>query len=180
MKMLVHTCCGPCLIHPSTSLRAGGFDITSLAYNPNIHPYTEYLVRLDTLERFCADEEIPLLQTDYDFYSYFQAVSFKEEKRCEICYSLRLNKAARIAKERAFPSFTTTLLVSPYQDHELVKKVGEQAGRGNGVLFYYDDFRSGYREALAQARRRDMYRQKYCGCIFSEQERLAKRKVTTP
>jgi predicted adenine nucleotide alpha hydrolase (AANH) superfamily ATPase len=177
MKILVHTCCGPCLIYPAARLKEGGFEIASFAYNPNIHPYSEYLERMQTLARFCAANDIHLTEGDYDFHDYLKRVSLSDEDRCGLCYEMRLDKAAKTAVEMGFSSFTTTLLVSPHQKHALIKEKGEKAGLKHGILFYYDDFRQGYQQAVARSKELDMYRQKYCGCIYSEHERYGSKKI---
>ncbi len=141
-----------------------------MVYNPNIHPYREYLTRMDTLEFFCKKEDIPTVKIEPDYYSYFRKISVSEKSRCEECYMLRLGKTAQIASELDFPSFTTTLLVSPYQKHDKIKEVGLIMGEKHGVLFHYDDYREGYYNAVDISRKLGMYRQKYCGCIFSEKE----------
>ncbi len=177
MKILVHTCCGPCLIYPVTRLKQNGFEIESFAYNPNIHPYSEYLERMDTLSRYCKENDIGLTEGDYDFHDYLKRVSLGEEDRCSLCYEMRLDKAAQVAADRGFASFTTTLLVSPHQKHEMIKQKGEKAGLKHGIIFYYDDFRPGYQYAVTRSKEMNMYRQKYCGCIYSEHERYGSKKL---
>ncbi len=173
MKVLVHTCCGPCLIYPLKRLRDEGHEVISFSYNPNIHPYTEYLKRMDSLERYCQFEKVPLLVAEYDFYDYFHnVITFREKERCEICYHLRLDQAAKKAREEGAGSFTTTLLVSPHQKHDVIRSVGEEIASKHGVPFLYQDFREGYWETIGISKMLGLYRQKYCGCVFSEHERL--------
>lgn len=173
MKVLVHTCCGPCLTHPLKVLREQGHEVESYFYNPNIHPYSEYLKRLDSLKSLTSQEKVPLKEGEYDFYRYFHEVLLREN-RCHGCYRIRLGAAAREAKEKGFDAFTTTLLVSPHQGHEVIKQIGESVARAHGVKFLYQDFRSGYSETIERSKELGLYRQKYCGCLYSEKEREQK------
>ncbi|MGE5542674.1 MAG: epoxyqueuosine reductase QueH [Bacillota bacterium] len=174
MRVLLHTCCGPCSCYPVRSLRREGHDLTALFYNPNIHPYREFERRLDTLRQFAEGEGLEVIvRDDFDIHSYLRGALEAPTKRdqCRLCYAPRLGEAAREARERGFDAFSTTLLVSPYQDHESVRDAGEAAAAGHGVGFLYRDFRPGWRETMEAARLKGLYRQGYCGCIFSEAER---------
>lgn len=177
MRVLIHTCCGPCLIYPLKKLRDDGHEVVSFSYNPNIHPYTEYLTRMDSLERYCHFEKVPLLVGEYNFYDYFHHVTFREKERCEICYRLRLEQTARKARGEGFDSFTTTLLVSPHQKHEMIRKIGEEIAEQHNMPFLYLDFREGYWETIGISKMLGLYRQKYCGCVYSEHERFQKIKA---
>ena len=112
---------------------------------------------------------------EYDIEEFFRRVAFRERERCTACYHLRLEKTARAASKRGFDAFTTSLLVSPYQKHELIRDIGRSVGAEHEIEFYYEDFRPGWPETRAMSREMDLYRQKYCGCIFSERERFADR-----
>lgn len=171
MKILLHTCCAPCLIYPLELLKLKGFQVSGLFYNPNIHPLAEYNNRKKAIEDLKSGIEV--IYGEYLPYEFFRAVNLKEEApaRCAICWRMRLKKTAHVAKEKGYPSFTTTLLVSPYQDHELLKKIGSEVGIEEGVEFYYADFRPGFRKAHDQAKANGVYCQKYCGCIYSEIDR---------
>lgn len=172
MKMLLHTCCGPCSIHPVDYLKEKGMEIQGYYHNPNIHPYTEYVKRRDTLLEYMASMGISVIyEEDYLLEEFIRKVVHRESERCRECYVMRLEQTAKAAKEGGFDSFTTTLLVSPYQKHELIHEIGVACGQKYGVPFYYADFRPGYREATARSRELGMYRQKYCGCIYSEKDR---------
>lgn len=171
-KILVHTCCGPCFIYPYEKLKGEGFEVFSFFYNPNIHPYGEYLKRLTTWKGFVSEFQIPYENSNYEPKVYFQAVNFLEKERCLQCYRLRLEKAAKKAKEMKFDYFTTTLLVSLYQKHGEVRKIGKSLGELYGVPFFYEDFREGYYQGVEKSRRLSMYRQWYCGCLYSEIERM--------
>jgi len=172
MKILLHTCCGPCTIYPLKKLREDGHEVQGYFYNPNIHPFTEWRQRKETLLQYAGENSFKVIVDDnYDLEGYLRGVVHRESVRCMYCYSMRLSKAARIAKHGKFDAFTTTLLVSPYQKHDLIKDVGQAIGIEVGIPFYYQDFRPGYREATNVSRELGMYRQQYCGCIYSEKER---------
>ncbi len=173
MKLLVHTCCGPCLVFPADKLCEQGHNITTFYYNPNIHPYSEYARRREAWLAYCDGVGIPTLEEIYDYQNHLRQVVFHEDDRCALCYRMRLNKTAEAAAARGFDGFTTTLLVSPYQKHEEVKTAGEEAAGKYGVAFLYQDFRDGYREGRRKARDLGLYSQKYCGCVYSEEERFA-------
>ncbi len=177
MKILLHTCCSNCAIYPIEVLTNKGFEITLYWYNPNIHPYTEYRARMDSLKKL---EQLWSLKVIYDdnykeFYKFLRAVAGKEKERCEICYRIRLERTAQKARESGIENFTTTLLVSPYQKFDKIIKVGNESGKEFGINFIAEDFRDGFRKAMKTALELELYRQKYCGCIYSEAERYLKR-----
>jgi predicted adenine nucleotide alpha hydrolase (AANH) superfamily ATPase len=181
MNLFLHICCGPCATHPAQSLRAAGHNIHGFFYNPNIHPLAEFRLRLESVERMTGHMDIPAdVHEEYDIEEFFRRVAYRERDRCAACYHLRLAKTARAASDRGFDAFTTSLLVSPYQKHELIRDIGRQVGADNKIEFYYEDFRPGWPETRAMAREMDLYRQKYCGCIFSERERFAARDRKKP
>jgi predicted adenine nucleotide alpha hydrolase (AANH) superfamily ATPase len=152
-----------------------GFEVTLLWYNPNIQPYSEHQRRLDTLQDFAKHFDLPLIIPEgYDIISYFRSVVGHERERCGDCFRLRLSTAAVVARMRGFEAFTTTLLISPYQKHELLKQTGEEIAKKEGVEFLYEDLRSGYNESRSLSQNLKLYRQKYCGCVYSEWERFAK------
>ena len=176
MKVLLHLCCGPCLIYPFRKLRDQGLEVSGFFYNPNIHPISEYNKRKDAVELIAKDSGISVFYEEYNPAEFFQAVNEKEEfpARCSICWALRLKRTAEEAKDKGFDAFTTTLLVSPYQNQELLKSLGEKISRDSGVKFYYEDFRPGFRQAHDEAKTKGIYCQKYCGCLYSEIERCRK------
>jgi len=174
-KILLHTCCGPCATYTVKRLRDQGFEATGFWYNPNVHPFTEHRNRLEAMRTLARAFELPLIVSEgYDMIDYFRAVVGHEGERCGDCFRLRLSKTAAVAKEKGLDAFTTTLLISPYQKHELLREVGEKVGKELGVEFYYEDFRPGFRESHRMSRELDLYHQKYCGCIYSEWERYGK------
>ena len=182
MKMLLHCCCAPCAVSCVKSFRDENIEPDLFWYNPNIHLYTEYRARRDSLVEFCGREKLKLELLDEYGLRFFLGEVFPmpEEQagegrpgRCEICYRIRLEKTASFAAEKGYRSFTTSLLISPYQDHEAVRRIGEEAAAKYGVDFFYRDFRPLFRDGQARARAMGLYIQKYCGCIFSEEERYS-------
>ena len=173
-KLLVHTCCAPCLIAPLADLQKE-WQVTLLWYNPNIHPYTEYIKRRDTLKEFAEKHDLPAIwQDEYDLEIYLNATGHKSTERCQSCYEMRMLRTAQIAMGKEFDAFTTTLLYSKYQKHEQVKETGERLAKQFGVDFYYQDWRSLWQEGIDLSKAENLYRQSYCGCIFSEKERYWK------
>ena len=171
-KLLVHTCCAPCFVAPYKHLKEQGFDIHAFWYNHNIHPYTEYQKRLETLVQFTEKENIPLiLKDEYNLEKFLRDSSYREGDRCRSCYYERLKYAAIIARKGKFDFFTTTLLYSKFQKHNLIKEIGIALGKEYGVEFYYEDFRDYWKEGIERSKELEMYRQQYCGCIYSEKER---------
>jgi len=168
MRVLVHVCCAPCSILFLDRLEGEGFSPRAFWYNPNIHPFTEYKRRMEEVLKIFPDAIVD----DYEFIEYLRRVAGREERRCEICYDMRLSRTAEVARRENFPLFTTTLLISPYQNLELIKAKGEDAGRRFGVEFLFRDMRDIFRESHRLAREKGIYLQKYCGCIYSEYERF--------
>jgi len=174
MRTLVHICCAPCFTYPHKRLIEQGHEVTGFFYNPNIHPYLEYKNRMESVERYSEIKGLRVIyKNDYDIESYLRG-ALNAKDRCEFCYTCRLTETARTAGLLGFDAFTTTLLISPYQKHELLADVGEKIADQHNVEFYYEDFRIGYRESRRTARELQLYMQKYCGCIFSEKERYMK------
>jgi hypothetical protein len=173
-NILLHVCCAPCLIYPLEALESKGFKVSGFFYNPNIHPFSEYTNRKQALA--VLREDIEVLFPEYKPEEFFQAVNLKETNpgRCLICWELRLRKTAKVGKESGCTHFTTTLLVSPYQDQEALKDIGSNIAKEEGINFYYEDFRPGFRKAHDAAKAKGIYCQKYCGCIYSEMERYKK------
>lgn len=173
MKILLHICCGPCTIYPLRILREMDRDVTGYFFNPNIHPYLEYKRREETLTAYAGEKGLPVLWAeDYAMETFFRFVAGREEDRCRICYTLRLRETARAAKEGGFAGFTTTLLYSKFQKHDIIREVGERLGQEGNIPFHYLDFREGWQEGVRLSRELGMYRQPYCGCIYSEKERF--------
>jgi len=174
MRLLLHICCGPCALYPIKQLTGSRFkDVTGFYYNPNIHPPSEYKRRMGALRHAGERLGLEIIFPPYKMEEYFREISSKEDSpdRCRLCWGLRLLQSADFARENGFDAFTTTLLISPYQNQELVNEIAEDNAREKGIDFYYEDFRKGFRESQEEAKGSGMYRQRYCGCVFSELER---------
>lgn len=168
-KLLLHICCGPCSLYCVDDLRAAYPEaaVTGLFANPNIHPYEEFERRTESTRAACAYKGIPVFfLPDFD-QAKWEAYGREDPERCRMCYTVRAELTARYAKEHGFDAFTSTLFVSPYQNHELLRTVCEQAAEKYGVPFLYRDFHPGFRQGQREAREIGLYRQKYCGCIRS-------------
>lgn len=176
MKLLMHMCCGPCAVYPYDALK-DEYEITGLFYNPNIHPYTEYKKRMDTALEFSESSGFKTIVIDeYKLDEFLRNAAFRENQRCMMCYADRLERAASVARKGGFDAFTSTLLVSPFQKHDLIKQIGEEAGQKYGVEFLYRDFRPGFKEGVEKSKAMGLYRQPYCGCIYSERDRYLPKK----
>lgn len=172
MKILLHICCGPCAIYPVETLRAQGFEVLGYFDNPNIHPYQEYLRRVEALRVFAAQAGLPVLwRPEYDPEEFFRLVAYREQERCRFCYYLRLSRTAARARREGISRFSTTLLYSRYQPRELIGEIARQAAAEAGVEFLFEDFRPGWAEGVAKSKALGLYRQPYCGCLFSERDR---------
>ena len=138
-------------------------------YNPNIHPFAEYRLRMQSAEDLAGDMQAGFICPDYLPQDFFRVVcgSEAQKKRCLVCWDLRMGQTAEFARSNGFDYFSTTLLVSPYQDQEALKKIGVDVAAKTGVKFYDEDFRPGFRQAHEHARAKGIYCQKYCGCIYS-------------
>ena len=181
MKTLLHICCAPCANQCIDVLRTDGFDVTGFWYNPNIHPFTEYRSRRNCLREYAQTIGLPLLERDeYALRPFVRAVADDIAGRCVKCYEMRLLAAAQQAAAGGFDSFTSSLFISPYQNHELMREVAERAAAEHGVRFLYRDFRPYFRAGQERARALGMYIQKYCGCVFSEEERYLKKNKISP
>ena len=177
-SILIHACCGPCSTYVVRYLQEQDFDVTLYWYNPNIHPYREHQRRLEAIQQYSQITGVPLIvQEGYDMIQYFRDVVGHESERCADCYRLRLMKTAEIAHCNGIDAFTTTLLISPYQDHELINKKGEEAGQAWDVTFHFEDYSPGFRESHRISRELGLYHQGYCGCVYSEWERYGKVKI---
>ncbi len=172
MKILLHICCAPCAIYPVKILRSQGMDVMGFFYRNNIHPYTECLKREEALQDYASSIDLKVIyQEGYDLEGFIQSVVFRESDRCFFCYHDRLRCTALVAKRGKFDYFTSTLLYSKFQKHDMINSIGESAGKKTGIPFYYTDFRTGWKEGIEESKRLGMYRQQYCGCIYSEKER---------
>jgi len=172
VRLLLHACCAPCAIYPVETLRQDGIAVMGFFYRHNIHPYTECLKRQETLAAYAESIDLKVIfQDGYDLEGFLQQAVFRESRRCEICYHDRLKTTALVARNGKFDSFSSSLLYSRFQNHEMIRAIGESVGKTVGIPFYYRDFRSGWKYGIETSKRLGMYRQQYCGCIYSEKER---------
>ena len=172
MKLLLHTCCAPCSVYCIQKLRKDNIEPVIYWYNPNIHPYMEYKARRDTLKEYTKSIGVEaIFEENYGLREFCKNVINDIDNRCQYCYRTRLEKTVQYAKENGYDAFCTTLLISPYQNHEKLKQTGEELEKEYGIHFYYQDFREGFRQGQNEARELGLYMQKYCGCIFSEEIR---------
>ena len=179
-KLLLHSCCGPCSSYVITYL-TNYFDITVLYYNPNISPYEEYIkrkneqIKIIELLNSKSKNNIDIMDCDYDNNLYEEKIKGLEMepergKRCEVCYKLRIEKTANIAKDNNYDYFCTTLSVSPYKNANLINKIGEEMEQKYKIKWLYSDFKKkdGYKKSIMLSQKYNLYRQNYCGCIYSK------------
>lgn len=177
MKLLMHTCCAPCSVYCIDTLRKEGIEPTLLWYNPNIHPYTEYVLRRDCLKEYSKKIGVnAIFEDEYGLEPFCKEVINDVKTRCiKYCYPIRLCHTFEYAKEHGYDTVTTTLLYSIYQKHDYIKHLMEKYSEEYGIKFLYKDFRVGYWEGHQKAHELGLYMQKYCGCIFSEEMRYYNR-----
>lgn len=174
MKLLLHICCAPCVCAPIEELRKNGLEIEGYFYNPNIHPLLEFRRRLKAVKVYQEAAAFTIHYCeDYGLEEFLKAVNHMAPQRCRDCYDMRLTSTARFARTRGLDAFSTALLFSTHQKHELLREVGKEVSRREGIPFYYMDYRYLYEKSHEMAKKRCLYLQSYCGCIFSEYERYA-------
>jgi len=179
-RILLHACCAPCSTAVLRELRSTGFNVSGLFYNPNVHPEDEFRKRLEAFRKYSAREKLNAIVDDYYDIDLFNAhVAGKEGDRCLNCYRLRLERTAHCAKENKFDMFTTTILISPYQKHDLVKQAGDEMAKKYDIEFYYEDFRPFYKGTISLSKEMGLYRQKYCGCYLSIEDLPAPKNSST-
>jgi epoxyqueuosine reductase len=173
-KILLHVCCGPCGTASVKRLQEEGYQVVGYYYNPNIHPEDEYERRLKEAKKLAKTSKISLIIDDYEPQDYFEVVKGKEDnpkERCLECWSLRLQKTAEKAKELNIKMIGSTLRISPYQNQIELLKIGQEIAKAHGLDFYDKDLVSCFQESVQISKSQEMYRQKYCGCIFSKKYR---------
>ena len=179
-KILLHSCCAPCSSHVITFL-TNFFDITILYYNPNIAPIEEYNKRkeeqIKLINKIETKGKIDIIDCDYDNDIYENKIKGYEEchergARCTICFNLRLEKTAEIAKKNNFDYFCSTLTVSPYKNATLINKIGNNLSNKYNIKWLYSDFKKadGYKHSIELSKKYNLYRQDYCGCIYSKRK----------
>jgi predicted adenine nucleotide alpha hydrolase (AANH) superfamily ATPase len=177
-SVLIHGCCAHCAAYTVDFWRQQGYEVSALWYNPNIHPYLEHQQRLESMKSLAQEMNLPLIVTEgYDMIEYFRQVAGHESQRCHYCYHLRLAKTAETARQRGFTAFTTTLLISPQQKHDVIREIGNKMAEEKGVEFLYADLRKRYSDSRHLTKPLNLYRQQYCGCVYSEWERYADTKT---
>lgn len=175
-RILLHICCAPCSIYTLKTLRSEGAQVYGYFYNPNIHPYTEFIKRLQTLENYAKISLLPLdVDKTYSLESFLKGALDYGKDRCLFCYRTRLEKTFQKGAGEGFDAVTTTLLYSKYQRHEDIKEIGNELSERYGIMFLYKDFREGWKEGVDTSKGLNMYRQNYCGCIFSERDRFERK-----
>lgn len=173
-SLLLHACCGPCSSYVLESL-SSIFDITCFYYNPNIYPEEEYVRRKEELERFLTNTNVSkFVEAPYNPKDYYTCVKGYEHlgersERCKNCYLLRMREAGLYAKKHNFDYFTTTLSISPHKNSDWINEIGEALEKEIGVKYLYADFKkkNGYLRSLELSKEYDLYRQEYCGCVYS-------------
>jgi predicted adenine nucleotide alpha hydrolase (AANH) superfamily ATPase len=177
-SVLVHVCCAHCAAYTIEHWRQQEYAVIAFWYNPNIHPYTEHQQRLESMQRLAEKIDLPLLIAEgYDMPEYFRRVAGDESRRCQHCFDLRLSRTAATAREKGLDAFTTTLLISPHQQHDTLLEIGNRISTEQGIEFFYTDLRKRYSDSRHITKPMELYRQQYCGCIYSEWERYADKKV---
>lgn len=177
MRVLLHICCGPCSITVIRSLLDEGCEVAGFFYNPNIQPLAEYLRRREGVAQVAEKYGIPLLWPEEEPASpapWLSMILNAQGPRCAPCWALRLDRTARLAKSAGFDAFSSSLLYSRRQNHEGIRAAAEQAGQKAGTAFLYRDFRPTWQRGIELSKAWGIYRQQYCGCIFSEYERYSR------
>ena len=181
-KLILHSCCAPCSSYVISYLTKF-FDITILYYNPNISPYDEYIKRkneqIKLINNINKDNKIDIIDCDYDNDLYERLIKGLENEpergsRCSICYQIRMEKTAMVGKDNNYDFFCTTLSVSPYKNSDLINKIGKQLEEKYNIKWLYSDFKKkdGYKQSIELSKKYNLYRQDYCGCIYSKPKSL--------
>lgn len=174
-KILLHQCCGPCSIYPIEIMKNQGHVVTTFFYNPNIHPVYEFYQRLNGAITVSEIYNTEIIFDEYYGLELFLKNEFQDKnKRCNFCYDIRIAKSFEFASENDFEAVTTSLLYSKYQNHNLIKELCHFYAKKFKIEFFYYDFREGWKYGIEKSKMDEIYRQHYCGCIFSEQERYQK------
>jgi predicted adenine nucleotide alpha hydrolase (AANH) superfamily ATPase len=175
-EILLHICCGPCACGAVSFWQNRGAGVLGFFFNPNIHPFLEFRRRLTAASEAAHHARISLAVDDrYDPQGWFADVTSGGGTRCQNCIALRLERTAREAASRGYTAFSTSLAISPWQDHQAITTKGEEFGRQHGVRFVYEDLRPYYGASRRDSRALGLYQQQYCGCLVSESERYRAR-----
>ena len=175
-SVLLHCCCVHCAAYTVDYWQQQGYEVNLLWYNPNIHPYLEHQHRLEAMESLAQEMDLPLIITEgYDLIDYFRRVAGHEPRRCQYCFRMRLLATAETAYQMNLNAFTTSLLISPHQKHDLIREIGSEISKERGIDFLYADLRKRYSYSRHITKGLKLYRQQYCGCVYSEWERYSKK-----
>ena len=175
MKLLLHICCAPCSAACIKVLRKENIDIVGYWYNPNIHPFKEYDNRLKALKEYSKMINLNVIYDDfYGLDEFVKNTVNIIDNRCGYCYLSRMERVVKYAHDNGYDAFSSTLFISPYQKHDLLKSICENLSKKYNIQFLYRDFRPYYELGREMFRETGLYMQKYCGCIFSERERYKK------
>lgn len=168
----MHICCANCAIYPIMYLKEKHIELSGIWFNPNIHPFKEYEARMLSVRDLASKTSIDVNFIDtYGLVDFLRNTVYKEGVRCQYCYKIRFDMTARMAKEGGFDGFTTSLLISPYQDRGLMLKIAQSIADAYGIIFYDEDLRPLFKIGRKIAKEMGFYQQKYCGCVYSEMER---------
>ena len=178
-KLLLHICRVVCACSLVEKFRKEGIEVTGYFYNPNIHPYQEFQKRLRAVEVFAEQEKLSVhYEHDYGLDKFLKEIapygSIYQDNRCLKCYKMRLAKTVQKARELGCDSFTSTLITSPQQRQTDIKRIGDEISNSSGIKFRYEELTALYPKSKEMAKKRMLYRQQYCSCIFSEAERYLK------
>lgn len=174
MSVLIHCCCAHCTAYTVDYWRRQGYELSAFWYNPNIHPYMEHQQRLKSIQTLATKLNFELIIEDgYDLIKYLKLVVMNEKVRCLYCFQLRLQKTAEFAIKNGYSNFSSSLLISPYQKHELLQEVSNNIAKNMGIKYLYADLRKHFSDSHRMTKPLELYRQQYCGCIYSEWERFA-------
>jgi len=178
-KLLLHACCAPCAEYPVYDLLSGGVTPDVIYYNPNIHPRYEFERRREQLVKLGQIYDLKCFYSEDFRMGDWLSKSWEGQfdSRCDMCYFIRMDYVARFAKDHGYDAFTTSLLVSPYQQHDKIRMMASDAARKYGVRFAYTDWRPNFRKGQDMAREHGLYRQKYCGCIYSLEDSKFREKI---
>ena len=179
MKILLNACCAPDATHSINVLRDEGFEVITFFYNPNIHPESEYLLRVKDMEKLARETNVYNIESiPYDDKEWFEYVKeFKDEKeggkRCELCFRFRMEKTAQKARELGIEIFATTLTISPHKNAALINRLGKETAAKYGIKYFESDFKKkdGFKKSIELSRKHGLYRQDYCGCVYSFNEK---------
>ena len=176
-KLLLHACCAPCITYPYITL-SSDFKVTVFFYNPNIHPQKEYDQRLESVKNLADKWRFDLIIASYDPEKWFNIVKGLEDceeggERCAECFRIRLQKTAETAKKGDFDLFSTTLTISPLKKAEVINRIGISLGEDVGIDYLKSDFKKkdGFRKSCQLSQQENLYRQNYCGCVYSRREK---------